>query len=195
MNNIDNIISHIKNSADATVEKILKDAESEVKNIKDEAENKLKQEVDALNKKCEQELKNIGERSITSSEIKKQKLKLSAKNEVILDTIEKAKEKILALDDKAYVDMLKKLFSKNIPDKDCVIKFNEKDLKRLPKDFFDELVSSAKGCKVSIAKEPINIDGGFVIDFGDIIWNLSINSLIDQNIEAITDKVNKLLFG
>lgn len=194
MNNIDNIISRIKNDANLSIDKIRADADLEIKKIKDEWAEKAKLEIDAINKRETQELKNISDRSITSSEIKKQKIKLSVRNDAILDTVEKAREKIINLPIDSYVDMLKKLYAKNVPTKDATIFFNKKDLDRLPKDIYEYFISNAKGCKVDISKNPVDIDGGFLIDFGDVVWNMSIRSLIDKNMEEIIDKTNKILF-
>lgn len=195
MNTIDNIISRINDETKRKVDDIVNASEIEIKKINDDAKQKVEDEINVIKKRQENELKNIKDRSKTSSEIKKQKIELSMKNDVIFDTINKAKEKILNLPINEYADLLKKLYDNNKPTNDATIKFSKKDLEKLPKELFDYMTSNSSNCKVTISNEPANINGGFIVDFGDIVWNLSVDSLIDQNIENIIDLTNNILFG
>ena len=195
MNTIDNIISRINDETKRKVDDIVNTSNAEIKKINDDAKQKVEDEISIIRKRQENELKNIKERSKTSADIKKQKAELSKKNEVIFDTINKAKEKILNLPLNDYVDLLKKLYDNNKPTSDATIKFSKKDLERLPKELFSYMEKNAETCKVSISNEPANINGGFIVDFGNIVWNLSVDSLIDQNIDNIIDLTNNILFG
>ena len=195
MNTIDNILSRINNEAKKQVDDITNAANAEIKRINDETKKKLDDEISALNKRQEIDLKNINDRSVTSSEIKKQKINLEMKNTAIFDTIEKAKNKILNMSVDEYVNVLKKLYDKNKPTSDAIVSFSKKDLERLPKDFFSYIENGGENCKVSVSNEPANISGGFIIDLGDVVWNLSIDSLVDQNMDNIIDLTNNILFG
>lgn len=195
MNTIDNIISRINDETKRKVDDIVNTSNAEIKKINDDAKQKVEDEISIIRKRQENELKNIKERSKTSADIKKQKAELSMKNDVIFDTINKAKEKILNLPLNDYVDLLKKLYDNNKPTSDATIKFSKKDLERLPKELFSYMEKNTETCKVSISNEPANINGGFIIDFGNIVWNLSVDSLIDQNIDNIIDLTNNILFG
>lgn len=194
---LSNIIDHIKKESEQNVNAIISDAEKYANKLMDDAKKNADNEVSTINKKCEAELKSIAERSVSSSELKKKQIELESKHAIIVETIEMAKQKLINLPDAEYIDFIKKVFAKNIPTKDCKIVFNSKDLKRIPKNVIDELVSMSKqkGANVTVASEDAKIQSGFILDFGDTIGNCSFESLIDQNIDNLVDKVNKILFS
>ena len=67
--------------------------------------------------------------------------------------------------------------------------FNKKDLERLPKDFGATLASNLK-----VSSEIRNIDGGFILLYGDIEENCSFSALFMAEKENLQDKVRDLLF-
>jgi len=65
-----------------------------------------------------------------------------------------------------------------------------------PADFETKLnaIAVSKGGKLTVSKETRPIDGGFILLYEGIDQNCSITSLFETNIEAVQDKVQKLLF-
>ena len=114
----------------------------------------------------------------------------------IEEVIEEAKNLIYALPDSVYFDKILKLAEKNVSPATGTIIFNEKDLNRLPADFETKLnaIAVSKGGKLTVSKETRPIDGGFVLLYEGIDQNCSITSLFETNLEAVQDKVQKLLF-
>lgn len=194
---LNQIIDHIKKETETNVNSILSEAQKFSDNMMSEFKKNADEEISGINKKCEQELKSIADRSISSSELKKKQIELECKQEIILEVIEKAKEKLINAPDGEYVEYVKKVFAKNVPTKDCSIIFNEKDLKRIPKNVIDELIKMAKekGANLTLSDKTANIKSGFVLDFGNVEGNCSFESLIDQNADELIDKVNGILFS
>ena len=62
------------------------------------------------------------------------------------------------------------LFKANVTCEEGKIRFNEKDLSRMPQWFKDEINQAAKekGGEIKINEMPENIDGGFILTYGDI---------------------------
>ena len=73
---------------------------------------------------------------------------------------------------------------------------SEKDLSRVPSDFEDKanVVATKKGGTVELSKEAVNIDGGFILKYGNIEINSSIDALFEENEEKLVDIVNSTLF-
>ncbi|MCQ2609488.1 MAG: hypothetical protein MJ151_01665 [Lachnospiraceae bacterium] len=197
MAGITNIIDRIKGEADAKANVILNEAKEKASTIERDMNDKIEAEVLLIKKKCEQELKSISDRTISSSELKKKQITLDTKYKIVVETIEKAKEKLINLPDSEYIDFLKKVFVKNVPTKDCEILFNEKDKKRIKKDMLDEFVKIAKdnGSILTISDDIADIKSGFILRFGKVEGNCSFESLIDRNMDMMIDKVNNILFS
>lgn len=197
MAGLNNIVDRIKSEADEVVSGILKEANDYAKKLDDDAKNKVNDEVEKINKRCDLEVKSITDRSISSSDLKKKQMILSMKQQIVMDTIKKANEKLISLPDSEYIDYIKKIFSKNVPTSDCKIMFNEKDSKRIGKDVIDEFIKLAKekGANLTLSTDVAKIESGFILNFGKVEGNCSFKSLIEQNIESLVDKVNNVLFS
>ena len=70
-----------------------------------------------------------------------------------------------------------------------VIRFSKRDLIRIPKDFEAKLPK-----ELSLSKEPVDIDGGFILVFGMVELNLSFKSIFSEKAEILSDEVSKILF-
>ena len=197
MSGLDKIIGHIRSEAEDEVKAVLEKAKAEAENLKKDAEAKAAAECDRNAKKSEAEVRSILERGESSAELRKKQLLLGKKQELINETIAKAREGLLAMDDAAYFGAIRKLFAKNVLGREGEIAFNEKDLARLPKDLIGELQKAAaeKGGSIRLAEKPADIDGGFILSYGGIEENCSFQALIDDGMEILQDKVQKVLFA
>ena len=54
---------------------------------------------------------------------------------------------------------------------------------------------SATNGKLKVSSEPKNIDGGFILAYGDIEINCSFDALISEKIDVIKDTLNKIIFA
>lgn len=59
--------------------------------------------------------------------------------------------------------------------------------------FHDELQSRANG-RLTLARQPARIDGGFILLYGDIEENCSFEALFSGAHEQLQDEVQRLLF-
>ena len=74
------------------------------------------------------------------------------------------------------------------------IYFSAADLARLPADFDSRLEKAAKGA-LQRSSETRPIDGGFVLTYGGVEENCSIEALFYAAREELQDKVHALLFS
>ena len=105
--------------------RVIKEANDYAKKLDDDAKNKVNDEVEKINKRCDLEVKSITDRSISSSDLKKKQMILSMKQQIVVETIKKANERLVNLPDSEYIEYIKKIFSKNVPTSDCKIMFKQ----------------------------------------------------------------------
>ena len=109
---------------------------------------------------------------------------LRAKQQVIEQAIDKARESIAGLNDEEYFNVLEKLLRKNVQQGKGKICFSKKDLDRIPNGFEDrvkEIVAENQG-ELVIDKEPANIKDGFVLVYGEIEENCTLKALIENDL-------------
>ena len=65
------------------------------------------------------------------------------------------------------------------------------------KGFEDEIkaIAAAKGGSLSLAKEPKELDGGFILVYGGVEENCSFKALISAKKDELADKVHQLIFA
>lgn len=197
MSGLDKIIGHISTEAESEAKSLLDAAKAQADSIRQDAEAKTAAECERIMKRSESEVQNILDRGNSSAELRKKQILLRKKQELINETIETAKAQLAALEPAAYFDVIKKLFAKNALGRDGEIAFSKKDLARLPEGFLQELSKAAaeKGGSLKLSEKPADIEGGFVLNYGGIEENCSFQALIDGNMEALQDKVQKELFA
>jgi hypothetical protein len=110
--------------------------------------------------------------------------------------LDKAREKLLAMPDAAYFDAMIKLVEKNALDQPGEIRFNSRDLARLPQDYATRIENAAfkHGGRLALSKSAADIDGGFLLIYEGIEQNCSVAALFETNAEELSDKIQKILF-
>ena len=96
---LEKILSHIKAEADREAAGIKAEADEKAAAIKAEAAEKLNAELQRIERKTQEDVANILERGTSSAELKRKQILLKEKQEIINETVAKAGEKLLALDD------------------------------------------------------------------------------------------------
>lgn len=121
---------------------------------------------------------------------------LRAKQDVIANVLNKAYNRILALDAEAYFDMIRRMLDEFVLGESGVIYFSARDLGRMPAGFEAEIQGAAakKGGALSLAKESKEMEGGFILVYGGIEENCTIKALFDAKRDELSDKVHGLLF-
>ena len=135
----------------------------------------------------------VVERAHSSAQLKQQKMILSKKQELIEQVMGKAKETILSQSDSDYFEMIKKMVSRFKLPEPGVISFAKKDLDRLPSGL-QESIKEAVGTDVEVSDKPADIDGGFVLSYGGIEENCSIDAIFRSEREGLQDCISDILF-
>ncbi len=135
-------------------------------------------------------------RAQSAAELQKRKNILVAKQQIIQDMIERAKQSLYSATPEQYFALVLKMASKYTLPQAGEIIFSKKDLARLPAQFEPALNEAvqAKGAVLRISGETREIDGGFVLVYGDIEENCSFSALLEADHDILQDQVHELLF-
>lgn len=187
MGGLEKITEHILNKAKAQADEIISAAEKKACEIKADTEktaDKMKSEHDILIKN---ECDRILQMAQSASRQSKRQAILKAKSDVISQIINDAKNSIKNMDKKEYVEMLKTILNNTSVDSEGEIIFSKEDRPLITNDF----IADKKGLKIS--DEYANIDAGFIIRYGKIEQNCSIDSIFEEKYNLLSDKVNEFL--
>lgn len=180
-------------AANAVIAKATREAEEIIAKAKADADKK----VDDIAKKAVAEKESLLSRAKSAAALQERKLILNEKQQIISNIISKAQNNLLNLNDKDYFEVIIRMVKKySLPQPGKLI-FNAKDKNRLPKEFDSEVkeaLSNKVGASLSVAEETRNLDGGFILVYGDVEENCSFNALFSAAKEDLQDKVNSILF-
>lgn len=197
MAGIESITKEISLEADKEAAGIISAAEEAAKSLKAKTEeecNVIRAESD---EKISRKLASEDKKTQSQCEQAEKLIMLNAKQEIIDGVLSKAKEKLLHLETKEYFDTLLKLLEKQSQADKGILLLNEKDLARMPEDFEKsaQAVATKNGGMLDVSKETVNIDGGFILKYGNIEINSSFDALFEENEEELVDIVNKMLWA
>lgn len=194
MAGIESITSLIKQEATENAEKIISEANKTANEILAKAKKAADEKAKTALATEKAEADAVINKAKSAAELQKRRDLLCAKQEIITEIIEKAKKTLSSLPDKEYFELLIKLVKKYETGQEGVLALGANDLKRVPSDF-EESLKKASENKLTLSKEPINIKNGFLLLYGGIDINLSFDSLFDENLEELTDKVSAIVFA
>ena len=197
MTGLEKMVSQILEEADASAAVTISDAEKKAAEILDEAGKKADEIRQQREEQSRAKVKSYDERTASAADMKRRTAVLAARQELIGSVIADACERVKNLDEEKYFEILKNMVGKYLLPKDGEICFSRKDLERMPADFREEIRSMAekKGGALEFSGEARNIDGGFILVYGGIEENCSIDAVFAEKRDELLDQVRKILFA
>lgn len=197
MTGLENIIKGIEDEAKLLADDILKKAKREADEITSKAKQVAMDEVLSISDKSKKQIKFMEEKNKSFSEMKGKQIILQSKNDIINSVIKNAESEILNMNDDDYFNFILKLVNKFLSSKSAMIIFSNKDLNRMTYDFRNELIALAenKGSQLTISSSGADISGGFIISYGEIEENCSLDALFESFHADISDKISQVLFA
>ncbi len=190
MNGLNKIIKDISSDAEMNARQIVEEAEAEAARIRERSEENAAKLEAAAAAEAELEYKRMISRAQSSGEILIKRAVLKEKQNIVCDILAAARKKLLALDDKEYFDALLAMLEKYASGEKGVLILNERDRKRMPSAF--KKAAGNKGLTVS--NESGQIDGGFVLVYGNIEENCSFTAIMEDERDMLFDAVSGFLF-
>lgn len=196
MAGIDRIVSEIQSDAEKEAAGIISAAEDAAKKQEAETLSKCEAEKDASDKTYEKELEREEKKTASQCEQIEKLILLETRQSIIEDVLIKAKAKILIQEKDEYFETMLKLLAKSVQPEKGEIIFSEKDLGRLPADFDKKIneVATKNGGTLTVSQDKAPITGGFILKYGNIEINSSIDAIFEENKEVLTDTVNSIIW-
>ena len=196
MAGIDGITGDILAAARQEAGEIIKIAEQEASQVKEKAEADAKQLFDGIIEAARAKAQAEHDRAASQASLNRRQTLLAAKQQIIGKIIEDAKASLAEQDDSAYFDMTAKLIRKAAWPQDGTIVFGKNDLKRITPEFEALILDAAKqaGGTLKISSEPADIKDGFILKYGGIEENCTLDAIFASMADTLTDKVNGTLW-
>lgn len=196
MSGLEKIIARISEESARSSEEILKDARAKAHEITLDNERKIEEECGMIARKADSSARNIIDRGEASAKLRTKQILLSGRQELLSDTIAKARQHIGELSDSEYGDFILRLFKNHLPDSDCRLLLSQRSMQRLNSDVISALNAEAaqNNVKLRISMAESDIGDGFALDFGGTEENCTVDALIERNMDELTDKAKSILF-
>lgn len=197
MTGLDKILSSIEDETNLLCEEIINKAKTEAENIVFQAKAKAEEDAKLIIKDAENQADCIIKRTNSLKDIKEREIILEEKRKQINNILNEAKDYLKKLPDAEYFAVILKLCKKYISPQKGEIIFSSADVKRIPRGFKTNLSKASKslGADIKVSEKTREIDGGFVLSYGDIEENCSFDSIFESNFDLLSDKVNEILFS
>ena len=195
MQGIENITNRIKADVQAEIDEINAQADEQIAKINASyAQKAAKEEADIL-AKGDVSAKEREGRLISAAQMDSKKEILAAKQELINQTFDKALEKLQALSEDEYVELLAKLAKNASSNGKGVLTFNAADKEKVSAKVTARANELCGSGSLTVSDNVAAIKGGFLLSDGAIEVNCSLETLIKTVRTNITGEVNAILFG
>lgn len=198
MNGAEKIKERILADARALSEKILEDAEREAQSIIGSAEREAFKRVTIMTEKAKEEAIHIKQRLMAVSGLENRKRALKAKQDCVDEAFDMALSRLANLPDEKYSRFLEEILINAVKDGEGEIIFNTRDNERLGQKFVKSINERLKklGGKASLtlAKETLKSYGGFVLKYGDMELNCTLEILLAMERPVLESEVAAILF-
>jgi len=189
---LEKITSKIIEDAEETKNSLLREARTKCEIAKKEAEAEAEKIVKEAEKKGLAARDNLVIRKKSVAEIDGKKIILEQKQKIIANCFDKAIDEIINIDKEKYADLLvKKILETNI--KQGQLAFNEKESKTVAPLVLGKIKKLIPDNEFSLAEDN-NIRGGFILKHGSIYINGTIEAMVDEEKDKLTNEIAMLLF-
>lgn len=196
MTGLDKIKEKIEEQSRESYEKIFAETNLKIKRMiaeaREEGNRRASEIVGAAQAQADK--KNAVSKSTAESITRNRYLEI--RNAILNDIISAAYLSIDNFSDEEYFDMIFSLCKKNIQPGEGVMYMNGYDLSRLPAGFAERINSEfPEVSSVKLGEKAVDIENGFILDYGDITVNCTLRAVFDENMDALKDMLSKELFS
>ena len=191
MTSSEKILAGIAEESKAQADKINSDAEKQAADIIAAAREEAESEAEKIKAEAEKKAELIINSGKSSAELLKRDTALKCRRELIEKALITVADTVNAYNDKDYFDFLLTLIKKEKLNGKGEVYLSVKDKARDTASFKSEL--EALGFTLSDTFADIN--GGFILKYGDIQINGELSALIHEKRDVLTDELNKALFN
>lgn len=191
MTSSEKILAGITAEAEETAKDIISAAEKKAEEIISDKVTEAQKQAQEIAAEADKKAALIDNTGNSAAQLVLRDAKLSKKRELIEKALDEVIVGINNYDDKTYFDCLLRLAKKNAMNGKGEMLLSARDLSRDKGDF----VKALKALSVTVSDTPIDINGGFILKYGDIIINCELSAVMREKRDEITDSLNTALFG
>lgn len=194
MTGLEKIVQQIRDEAQQAADAVIAQAKEEAGQLAAKAAEDARTQSGAILAKSKTDVQNHLAAARSAAELAQRRAVLAAKQEIIGEAIESARQSIYKLPDSDYFALILKMISKFSLPQEGELLFSPADLGGCPPASRPRSRNPRTG-KLTVSRETRDIDGGFVLSYGGIEENCSIEALFYAARERLQDRVQELLFS
>lgn len=191
MTSSEKILAGIAEESKAQAEKITAEAEKQAAEITAAAREEAESEAEKIRAEAEKKAELIINSGKSSAELLKRDTALNCRRELIEKALITVADTVNAYGDKDYFDFLLTLIKKEKLNGKGEVYLSVKDKARDIAAFKSEL----SALDITLSDTFADINGGFILKYGDIQINGELSALIHEKRDVLTDELNKALFN
>ena len=191
MTSSEKILAGIAEESKAQADKINSDAEKQAAEITAAAREEAESEAEKIKAEAEKKAELIISSGKSSAELLKRDTALNCRRGLIEKALITVADTVNAYGDKDYFDFLLTLIKKEKLNGKGEVYFSVKDKARDIAAFKSEL----SALDLTLSDTFADINGGFILKYGDIQINGELSALIHEKRDVLTDELNKALFN
>ena len=191
MTSSEKILAGIAEESKAQAEKITAEAEKQAAEITAAAREEAESEAEKIRAEAEKKAELIINSGKSSAELLKRDTALNCRRGLIEKALITVADTVNAYGDKDYFDFLLTLIKKEKLNGKGEVYLSVKDKARDIAAFKSEL----SALDITLSDTFADINGGFILKYGDIQINGELSALIHEKRDVLTDELNKALFN
>lgn len=191
MTSSEKILAGIAEESKTQADKINSDAEKQSADIIAAAREEAESEAEKIKAEAEKKAELIINSGKSSAELLKRDTALNCRRELIEKALITVADTVNAYGDKDYFDFLFTLIKKEKLNGKGEVYLSVKDKARDIAAFKSEL----SALDLTLSDTFADINGGFILKYGDIQINGELSALIHEKRDVLTDELNKALFN
>ena len=193
MEGLEKIEVKLRQDAQAEVERLTAETDAKAAQIAAQAEAQAKQESEAILSQGEKAARERLERLSSAAGMETRKLELAAKQEMLERAFRLALDKLCALPEEEYFQLLVSLLKKASSTGREQVILSPKDRERLGQKAVDA-ANAALSAHLTLSEETRPIRGGFVLTDGDVELNCAFETLVRLQREKLEKAAVQILF-
>ena len=193
MNGIEKITQRIEADAQTEIDRILSEAREEADQITGRYKAQAEAEAASLAARNKKTAAEREERLVSVAQMEARKVQLAAKQEMVEKAYDLALEKLCAMPDARYTEVLAGLLVQASSNGREEAIFSPEDRERVGKAAVDK-ANAASGKQLKLSKETRPLKGGFVLRDENIEVNCTFDTLVRLEKAETTGAVVKKLF-
>lgn len=198
MTGTDRIKAKILEDSKKIADENLSKARQEAQRLVTEAQKEALVRTEKARQAALDEASNLKKRMIAVASLEERKRMLKVRQSMVNAAFKTAFEKVVKLPVEEYGQFLKGIIIDSVRKGEGEILFNETDQSRLGSQYIEEinkmLKAEGKASELRLSKDTIPNRGGFVLKYGEMEINCTLEIMFDMNIPKLEAEVASILF-